>query len=338
MDLSFSLVVPVYNRPEELRELLLSLQAQVFDEPFEVVVVEDGSTKDASAVVDVFRTSLRLTYFRKENTGPGDSRNFGMQKAGGNYFVLVDSDCILPPEYFARLKAALHNEYADCIGGPDRDHPLFNALQKAISFSMTSTLTTGGIRGGKSPDRNFQPRSFNMGLSAAAFRASGGFGDIHPGEDPDLSLRLMALGYRTRYLPELFVFHKRRTDFAAFFRQVYKFGLARPILNRWHPGSGRLVYWFPLLFLLALLTASVLPALWHSPLAFAPLILFLIYLISLAVMAIFRSGSPRVALLAIVATLVQFTGYGLGFLKSETLLTFSKRKPQELFPNMFFNS
>jgi GT2 family glycosyltransferase len=338
MDISFSLVVPVYNRPEELRELLFSLQGQTFDEPYEVVVVEDGSTRDASTVVEAFRSTLELTYWKKENTGPGDSRNFGMRKARGNYFVLVDSDCILPPEYFSRLKKALEEDYADCVGGPDRDHPSFTSLQKAISFSMTSPLTTGGIRGGKRPNRDFQPRSFNMGLSQAAFQASGGFGDIHPGEDPDLSLRLKTLGFSSRYLPEVFVFHKRRTDFSAFFRQVYRFGLARPILNRWHPQSARPVYWLPLIFLLGLLLALGLPVVWDSNLAYLPMALYLIYLTTLAISAVSRTGKFDVGLLTILAVLVQFTGYGLGFLKSATLLTFSKRKPQHLFPNMFFNS
>jgi len=338
MKLHFSIVVPVYNRPEELRELLESLVSQRYDHPFEMVVVEDGSTRDAASVIGEYRDRLDLSYWQKPNTGPGDSRNFGMRKARGNYIILVDSDCILPPDYLQIVHEQLDKAYADCFGGRDAAHPSFNALQKAISFSMTSPLTTGGLRGSAGEQKNFQPRSFNMGLSKEAYQASGGFGRIHPGEDPDLSLRLVKMGYTIRYIPQAMVYHKRRIDFRSFYRQVKKFGLTRPILNRWHPGTGRLTYWFPTLFCLGLLASLLLPLFWRGPWAWIPLALYAAYLLLLGLLAGVQTRSLRVALLVLVAVPVQFCGYGLGFLKSSGLLTFSKKKPEDLFPGLFFKS
>ncbi len=338
MELRFSFVVPVYNRPEETRELLESLALQTFSAPFEVVIVEDGSRDTSETVVKAFRDRLQIAYYQKENTGPGDSRNYGMKRATGTYFILVDSDCILPPEYLQRVSEALSSRYLHCYGGPDDAHPSFNALQQAISYTMTSVLTTGGVRGSKGARRNFQPRSFNMGLSREAFEASGGFGNIHPGEDPDLSLRLAKLGYSLGYIPEARVYHKRRIDFPSFFRQVRKFGLTRPILNLWHPGSARLTYWFPTFFLAGAVTAILLPLFWSGPFARIPIVLLVGYLLLVAAGAGIRSRSLRTALLAPLALCVQFAGYGLGFLKSTILLTFSRKKPQELFPRLFFKS
>lgn len=338
MKLHFSIVVPVYNRPEELRELLESLVGQRYDHPFEMVVVEDGSNRDAASVIGEYRDRLDLSYWQKPNTGPGDSRNFGMRKALGNYIILVDSDCILPPDYLHTVHEQLDAAYADCFGGRDAAHPSFNALQKAISFSMTSPLTTGGLRGSAGEQKNFQPRSFNMGLSKEAYQASGGFGRIHPGEDPDLSLRLLKMGYTIRYIPQAVVYHKRRIDFRSFYRQVHKFGLTRPILNRWHPGTGRITYWFPTLFCLGLVASMLLPVFWREPLAWTPLVLYAAYLLLLGLLAGVQTRSLRVALLVLAAVPVQFCGYGLGFLKSSGLLTFSKKKPEDLFPGLFFKS
>lgn len=332
----FSIVVPVYNRPEELRELLESLRLQSYTEPFEVVVVEDGSQREAGEVVGQYADFLDIQYLKKPNTGPGDSRNYGMRHARGTYFILVDSDCILPPDYLHILDEALAEGYTDCFGGRDAAHPSFNAMQKAISYTMTAPITTGGIRGGKGPQRDFQPRSFNMGLSKAAFSRSGGFGNIHPGEDPDLSLRLVKLGFTIRYLPQVVVYHKRRIDFPSFFRQVYRFGLARPILSRWHPGTGKPTFWLPTLFVLATILALALPWVWASALAWVPLGGLVMYLVLVGVTAAWMTGSVRVGWLATYAVLVQFWGYGLGFLKSTSFLTFSNKKPEVLFPGLFF--
>lgn len=333
-----SIVVPVYNRPGELRELLRSISTQTTRRPFEVVVVEDGSADEASEVVRAFEAKLDLAYLKKPNTGPGDSRNFGMQRARGDYFVLVDSDCILPPDYLETLYRYLDQNKVDCLGGRDAADESFSPFQKAVSFCMTAPLTTGGLRGGKRRNDQFQPRSFNMVLSAEAFRASGGFGNIHPGEDPDLSLRLRAAGFRLEYLPELVVYHKRRIDLRAFFRQVYRFGLARPILNRWHPGSARLSYWLPAFFTLGLVVALILPFFGLGLVGFLPLLLYFGYLLLVGIAALADGQSLAVGLRVIVAVPVQFLGYGLGFLKSQTLLTFSNKEPQALFPGLFFKA
>src|SRR5690606_37840053 len=198
MQLSFSFIIPVYNRPDEIKELLESLTEQTFKTPFEVVIVEDGSSLPSDKIVEHYNDKLQLSYFYKQNSGPGDSRNYGMKLAKGNYFLILDSDCILPPQYLEEVNASLQSEYVDCFGGPDTAHTSFSALQKAINYSMTSIFTTGGIRGSKKAINKFQPRSFNMGISKAAFEASGGFGKIHPGEDPDLTIRLWKSGYGTK--------------------------------------------------------------------------------------------------------------------------------------------
>ncbi len=331
-----SIVVPVYNRPDELGELLNSLCQQTTTKPFEVVVVEDGSAQDASEVIQAFTPKLDIHYFKKANTGPGDSRNEGMRRAKGSFFVLVDSDCILPPDYLNILHAHLKEADSDCVGGRDAAHPSFSPFQKAISFSMTSPLTTGGLRGGNRSSAHFQPRSFNMGLSAEAFHASGGFGNIHPGEDPDLSLRLRQKGFRIAYLPEWVVYHKRRINLQSFFRQVFRFGMARPILNRWHPGSARLSYWLPTVFTIGLFMACILPFVGWGAWSLAPLYVYVLYLALLWMSALITTRSPAVAFLSMIAAPVQFLGYGLGFLKSQTLLTFSNKKPEALFPGLFF--
>lgn len=336
MTLYFSIVVPVYNRPEELTELIESIAHQEYSHAFELVVVEDGSTRDSLSVVEAYREKVQIKYLPKSNSGPGDSRNYGMKNASGNYFILVDSDCILPSNYLNSVHSELEKDYVDCFGGRDAAHPSFNSLQKAISFSMTSPLTTGGLRGSSKPQKNFQPRSFNMGLSRAAFDLSNGFGHIHPGEDPDLSLRLKALGLSIRYLPHAVVYHKRRINFKLFYRQVNKFGLTRPILNRWHPGTSRLMYWFPTFFCIGLMVSALCPLFFTGILGWGLLITYATYFCLLGFAAAIEYANVFVGILAPLATLIQFCGYGLGFIKSSTLLTFSKAEPEELMPGLFF--
>jgi glycosyltransferase involved in cell wall biosynthesis len=207
----FSLIIPVYNRPDEIEELLASLTIQTYKEEYEIVIIEDGSSITCSDVVFSYSEKLFISYYLKENTGPGDSRNYGMGRAKGEYFIILDSDCIIPPDYLLNVSKSLHVNYADCFGGPDAALDSFSDVQKAINFTMTSFLTTGGIRGKSEKIEKFQPRSFNMGLSKKAFEASGGFGDIHPGEDPDLSIRLWKQGYSTSLFRDCYVYHKRRS-------------------------------------------------------------------------------------------------------------------------------
>lgn len=332
MSLRFSFIIPVYNRPDEIKELLDSLAKQETTIPFEVVIIEDGSTDSSAAVVEDYKGQLDITYFKKPNSGPGDSRNYGMERAKGNYFIILDSDCILPTSYMEAMHAALSEAYVDCFGGPDAALESFSNIQKAINYVMTSFLTTGGIRGSKKAVNKFQPRSFNMGLSKKAFEASGGFGTIHPGEDPDLVLRLWDLGFKTRLLPEVFVYHKRRISWSKFYTQVHKFGLVRPILNKWHPGSGKITYWFPTLFILGALGSFFLAVIGFKLF----LTLFFLYCGILFMHSAVSNRNGVVGILSVFAMLIQFYGYGTGFLKSTIAIKWLKKIPQERFPNLFF--
>ncbi|WP_222985019.1 glycosyltransferase [Flagellimonas meishanensis] len=332
MSTFFSIIVPVYNRPEEIRELLESLVYQDFEQDYEVVIVEDGSSERAEDIVKKYQKNLQISYYYKDNSGPGDSRNFGMRKARGNFFIILDSDCILPKNYLSEVEKELQTEFVHCFGGPDAAEASFTTVQKAINYVMTSFLTTGGIRGGKKAVGKFQPRSFNMGISKTAFEKVGGFGQIHPGEDPDLTFRIWKSGFHSRLFPKAYVYHKRRIDWNKFYIQVNKFGMVRPILNRWHPGTARPTYWFPTMFMFGLGLSLVF---WVFGMAL-PILLYAAYFLLLFLDALVSTKSPVVALLAIFAALVQFTGYGLGFLKSTILLTFSKKQPEVLFPKLFF--
>ncbi|CAH8294798.1 GT2 family glycosyltransferase [Mariniflexile fucanivorans] len=334
MQLQFSFIIPVYNRPDEIQELLQSFVELKTATKFEIVIVEDGSTIPSKEIVNTFSSKLNISYFFKGNSGPGDSRNFGMQHAKGNYFIILDSDCILPKNYLFEVEKSLNENYVDCFGGPDAAHHSFSNLQKAINFSMTSVITTGGIRGNKNSVDTFQPRSFNMGISKEAFLASGGFGRIHPGEDPDLSIRLWNLGYKTTLIPEAFVYHKRRMSWSKFYKQVHKFGLVRPILNSWHPSTKKITYWFPTLFCLGFVL-SVLLLVFQIK---CFVMLYAFYFVSAFFIALFTTKSVVVSLLALIAIVIQFFGYGYGFLKSTLAINVFKKKPEMCFPNLFFKS
>lgn len=328
----FSIIIPVYNRPDEIKELLDSLLQSTFKHDYEIVIVEDGSTITCEAEVQKYSGTLNISYYYKANSGPGDSRNFGMQKAKGDYFIIFDSDCIIPNQYLNEVEKELKSKYVDCFGGPDKALKSFSNIQKAINFAMTSFLTTGGIRGGSEKLNKFQPRSFNMGISKIAFIASKGFGNIHPGEDPDLSIRLWKLGYETRLITSAYVYHKRRIDWDKFSVQVSKFGKARPILNSWYPKYSKITYWFPTLFILGFVVSFVLLfALfdWALKLYFA-------YFVLIFVVSSIQNRNPIIGLLSIVAVWKQFFGYGFGFLKSFFKINILKQKPQIAFPELFF--
>lgn len=332
MQLQFSFIIPVYNRPDEIQELLQSFVGLKTDAKYEIVIIEDGSTIPSRDIAETFYKKLNISYFFKENSGPGDSRNFGMQKAKGNYFIILDSDCLLPENYLNEVEKSLNGHYVDCFGGPDAAHDSFTNLQKAINFSMTSFITTGGIRGNKNSVDSFQPRSFNMGISKEAFLASKGFGFIHPGEDPDLSIRLWNLGYKTKLIPEAFVYHKRRISWSKFYKQVNKFGSVRPILNVWHPSTKKITYWFPTLFSLGLL-ASIILFLLHVKLF---LLGYIFYFFIAFLVALNSTKNILVSMLSLFAIMVQFFGYGYGFLKSTIVIEIFKKDPVVYFPNLFF--
>ncbi len=328
----FSLIIPVYNRPDEVDELLQSLSSSEYTKPFEVVLVEDGSTIPCLEIAEKYSNKLKISYYFKENSGPGASRNFGMEKAQGDYFIIFDSDCIIPSTYLLEVEKALNDNYVDCFGGPDRALDSFSDIQKAINFAMTSFLTTGGIRGGSEKIGKFQPRSFNMGLSKKAFEVSNGFGNIHPGEDPDLTIRLWNLGFETRLFSDAYVYHKRRIDWEKFSIQVNKFGKARPILNSWYPKYSKITFFFPTIFIIGLVVAAFLMLINHDWL----LQLYFVYFVFIFLVSTFKNKSLKIGALSVVAVWKQFYGYGVGFLESFIKVIVLRKKPQEAFPNLFF--
>jgi len=309
--MKLSLIIPVYNRPEEIEELLESLSVQDFTENFQIVIVEDGSTKDCRSIIEKY-PNLDLTYFYKPNSGPGDSRNFGMQKAKGNYFIILDSDCVVPKDYLSQIKKSLENDFVDCFGGIDDAQVTFSNTQRAINFAMTSLLTTGGIRGTSEKITKFQPRSFNMGISKKAFEASQGFSNIHPGEDPDLAMRLWDLGFQTKLFKNIKVYHKRRVSWRDFFIQTNKFGKARVILNKKHPKHKKLIFFFPVCFLIGF-GFSIFLLLFNFPFLF---LFYVFYFAICGIISTIKNKNIIVGCLSVFAVAIQFFGYGIGFLKS----------------------
>ncbi|PKA84623.1 cellulose synthase/poly-beta-1,6-N-acetylglucosamine synthase-like glycosyltransferase [Ulvibacter sp. MAR_2010_11] len=332
MNLHFSFIIPVYNRPEEIKELLESFSLLDFKGQFEIVIVEDGSTITSEKIVNSFKDLLSISYYTKTNSGPGASRNFGMQRAKGNYFIILDSDCLLPSHYLTTVQNFLSENYFDCYGGADAAHNSFSNLQKAINYVMTSFLTTGGIRGNKNSINRFEPRSFNMGISKEAFVTTGGFAKIHPGEDPDLSQRILKAGFTATFLPNAYVYHKRRISWKKFYTQVRKFGMVRPILNVWHPKASKITFWFPTLFVVFVI-ASVIVSMLTSWMILLPLLCYLTILITDASI---RNSSLQIGLLSVIALFVQFFGYGLAFLESSFYIQLLKRDPEKQFPDLFF--
>ena len=329
-DISF--VIPVFNRPNEIDELLNSFCLQKESKDFEIVIIEDGSSNKCDKIIKNYK-NLNISYYYKDNSGPGDSRNLGMNKAKGSYFIILDSDIILPENYCTILIDNLSKNFSECFGGVDDSHSSFNNFQKAVSFSMTSLITTGHVRGG-SRSKNFQPRSFNMGISKEAFLKSGGFGKIHPGEDPDLSIRLQKAGFRTILYENLKVFHKRRVSIKSFFKQVYKFGVARSILNRKFPDTRKITYWFPSIFSFVFFISIILVLLKIESVIFT---IYSFYFLLVFILSSIKNNI-WVGFLSIITTLIQFFGYGYGFIRSLILINiFPNKKIESIFPKMFFN-
>ena len=313
MNFNFSIIVPVYNRPNEIDELLESLTKQDLSHDFEVLIIEDGSTNKSDIIVEKYKSQLNIKYFFKENTGAGASRNFGMQRASGSYFIILDSDVIVPTEYLSEVKQTLENHFTDAFGGPDAAHKSFTPLQKAINYSMTSVLTTGGIRGKKQAVGKFQPRSFNFGLSQIAFSETNGFSKMKNGEDIDLTFRLWKNGFETQLIEKAFVYHKRRSTIKQFFKQTFGFGTARPKLNRMYPETVKLTYWFPCIFIIGFDISILLVILGFNQLLYFYGVYFLLIFLD----SLFQNKNVRVAFLSIVTSFTQFLGYGLGFLESQ---------------------
>ncbi len=309
--MKYSIIVPVYNRPDEVDELLESLSNQTLKD-FEAIIVEDGSVKPCKDVCDKYAGILALHYYVKENSGPGQSRNYGAERANGEWLIILDSDVVLPEDYLRSVECGVRSENGLAAwGGPDAAHPSFTPIQKAISYSMTSFFTTGGIRGGKAKLDKFYPRSFNMGIRRDVYQELGGFTKMRFGEDIDFSYRIVEAGYRPQLFPEAWVWHKRRTDFRKFFRQVYNSGIARINLMKRHPGTLKLVHLLPTVFTLGVIGCLLLSA--FCILALLPLLL---YSLIIFIDSTIRNRSLWVGLLSIPAAFVQLMGYGLGFIES----------------------
>lgn len=309
----FSVIIPVYNRPDELADLLDSLTRQTVS-TFEVLVVEDGSTVKADAVVAAYQDRLQVRYFEKPNTGQGFSRNYGFERANGDYFVVFDSDAVIPPGYFAAVQTYLAHTPLDAYGGPDAASPDFSTTQKAISYAMTSVFTTGGIRGKtQNAGGTFVPRSFNMGLSRRVFAETGGFAKRDMGEDMELSTRLLRLGYRVGLIPGAFVYHKRRGTLGAFFRQIIQFGRTRVQLRRQYGIPVKIVHLFPVVFTLGWLSLPLLALLWPALASFG-LGAYGLFAGLVLADATRQERSLRVGLLSVAAAFTQLSAYGLGFL------------------------
>ena len=308
--MKFSIIIPVFNRPDEVDELLESLCQQTVKD-FEVLIIEDGSVKPCKDVCDKYANILDLHYYAKENSGPGQSRNYGAERSNGEYVIILDSDVVLPVGYLQAVEDELKQKPCEAFGGPDSAHPSFTPVQKAISYSMTSFFTTGGIRGGKAKLDKFYPRSFNMGIRRDVYLQLGGFSKMRFGEDIDFSYRIVEAGYMPRLFPETWVWHKRRTDFRKFFRQVYNSGIARINLEKRHPGTMKLVHLLPTVFTLGVIGLLIISLFW--PLACVPIIL---YSAIILIDSSFKNKNAWVGILSIPAAFVQLMGYGFGFIES----------------------
>lgn len=317
----YSIVVAIYNRPDEVDELLHSLCKQRVNN-FEVIIVEDGSVQDCKDVIAQYKDKLNIHYRFKKNTGPGDTRNVGVSMASGEFIVFFDSDCIIPDDYFIKVEDAMKHGTFDAWGGPDRASKDFNDLQKAISHTMTSFITTGGIRGGKNQLSKFEPRSFNFGIRKSVFIQLGGFHFTIIGEDIDLSIRMKKAGIQSVLITDAYVYHKRRTSLKKFFKQVFIFGRSRIIVNRAHPGTIKLLHLFPLLFTMGFFSLFILPLL--STTLFKFLIsLYALFFILIATESAIKTKSFKVSVISVAAAWIQMIGYGTGFIKE--LLFESKR-------------
>ena len=308
--MKFSIIVPVYNRIDEVADLLESLSRQTVNN-FELVLVEDGSTQPCKDVVKLYEGKFPIQYYYKENEGRSIARNYGMERAEGDYFIFFDSDCVVPEDYFEKLQAQYEAMPVDCFGGPDAAHDSFSTTQKAINYSMTSFLTTGGIRGGKISLEKFTPRTFNMGFARKVYESVGGFREMFS-EDIDMSTRIRNAGFSLSLYPDQYVYHKRRVDFKKFFRQVYVFGMSRITLKLLYPGSMKAVHFLPAMFVLGSI-ALILLSIFVSPYWILPLVA---YLLAIFIAALFATKSFVIALKAVPASIIQLSGYGLGFIKA----------------------
>jgi glycosyltransferase involved in cell wall biosynthesis len=309
----FSIIIPLYNRPQEIKELLETLTQQTYKQ-FEVLVIEDGSVNDAAEIVESFTDKLDVRYFVKANEGQGFTRNFGFERAKGDYFVIFDSDCLIPADYLQIVNDHLNATWLDAYGGPDDAHSSFTAVQKAISYSMTSPFTTGGIRGNKKGLGQFHPRSFNMGVSRGVWEKVGGFIITRSGEDIEYSIRIHSAGFKIGLIPDAKVYHKRRTSFYQFYKQLHFFGRARINVYMFFPNELKLVHFFPAVFTLGLLF-SIIANIFRWRIAELCNLFLALFVLLIFFHAWWKNQSVKVAFLSIIASFTQLTAYGLGFMQ-----------------------
>jgi len=307
----FSIVVPVYNRPDEIETLLNCLNKQLYKN-FEVLVVESGSTIKSDKVVESFHDKLKVRYFFKGNDGQGFSRNYGFERAEGDYFIVLDSDVLLDPDFVQNIYNHLQTNYLDCYGGPDRAHVSFTDIQKAVNYVLTSIYTTGGIRGNKNHVGVFYPRSFNMGFSREVYNATKGYKLPFFGEDIELSARIMSLGYKVGLISEAYVYHQRKKDFSSFYKQMNFFGRSRINIYKLFPDSLKITHFFPLVFTIYTILLGV-HFLIHANTAMFGFLPYLLYLIVIFTDSTIKNNSFKIGFLTIQALFVQMFGYGFGF-------------------------
>lgn len=308
----YSVIIPIYNRPDEIDELLESLTRQTYTN-FEVLVIEDGSTKKCEDIVAKYSDQLQVSYFYKDNSGQGFSRNYGFERANGDYFVVFDSDCLIPAHYFEAVEKFLDDTPVDAFGGPDKAHSSFTPMQKAISYSMTSPFTTGGIRGNKKHYGTFHPRSFNMGISRAVYEKVGGYKITRMGEDLEFSMRIIKAGFKTALIPAAYVYHKRRTSLEQFYKQLHFFGRARINIGRFYPEEVKLFHWFPALFTMGFISLPFWSAI-SLRLSFVFYAVYGVFFLVNFLASLKQSKRLDVALLSIATSFVQLFAYGVGFL------------------------
>jgi len=316
----FSIIIPSFNRVDEITALLVSMEELRFPRSqFELIIADDGSTDETLHFIKSYSSAsgLNLILVSQSNQGPGAARNLGVAAASGDFFIFIDSDVTVPGHWLEEISKQLQLEGGQAFGGPDTYRDDFPALLKAINHSMNSFLTTGGLRGkkGKSLAR-YYPRSFNMGLSRALWEKTGGFSKLRHGQDIEFSHRLHQAGAKILFIPKAFVFHKRRTSLKKFFKQVFNWGVARINLYKMNPSMLEPLHALPAVasagYLLLSLMAFFHPVLKQIWLVFSAFGLLLLLFSSAQALRQYRSIA--VALYVPLVIPIQIFGYGIGFI------------------------
>jgi len=335
VNLSFSFIIPVYNRPQEIQELLESFTKLITRVKYEIIIVEDGSIDTCEKIVTRYSQNLPIKYLYQSNKGPGEARNRAADKAQYDFLIFLDSDVLLPEDYLEKITNSLDKYSFDCFGGPDQDDHQFTIVQKAVDFTMTSYLTTGGIRGKKESTKNYEPRSFNLGIKRKLFNKLNGFSNIHPGEDPELIMRLKKNPrIKIGLIPSAKVIHKRRISIKKFRIQLYKFGLVRPIITQWHPEFDHITFYFPLVFTIGFCLSIISLLLGYNFL----ILMYSFYGIVLILECLIKKRNLWIALLSVYTTYMQFFSYAFGFLLSYIQVRIFNKKPEKVFPELFFSN